>query len=271
MRTWLPVTIGALAVFGLFVLASLGRLWNPVHASGATTAPTVSMTQNLTFDPQFITVTVGTTITWNNVTTNIPHTTTSDNGDSFTWDSGQVNAGGSFPVTFTSPGTFTYHCTFHRSLGMTGTVFVQDVSTSPTPTPTGSTTPTPTSTATPTATVTPTVSAVGTRLVFLPGIYSGSSAITQPVSIVDYTYQPDSITVTAGSTVRWTNNSATSTQHTVTSDDGTSFNSGYLNAGQPFAVTFNTPGTYNYHCTIHASFVNGAWTFMIGSVVVLPQ
>jgi plastocyanin len=77
------------------------------------------------------------------------------------------------------------------------------------------------------------------------------------VSIVDFAFNPSSVTITAGSTVTWTNNGATT--HTVTADDG-SFDSGNLASGATYSFTFNTPGTYTYHCSIH--------TYMTATVVV---
>ena len=47
------------------------------------------------------------------------HTVTSDKG---LWDSGPIPPGGSYSVTFTQPGTYTYHCNNHK--GMTGTIMV---------------------------------------------------------------------------------------------------------------------------------------------------
>jgi plastocyanin len=70
------------------------------------------------------------------------------------------------------------------------------------------------------------------------------------VSIVDNAFGSTSITVEAGSTVTWTNNG--SNNHTVTADDG-SFGSGTLGSGGSYSFTFNSPGTYAYHCEIHPS------------------
>jgi len=50
----------------------------------------------------------------------VTHTVTSDNA---AWDSGNIPAGGTFKFTFTTAGTFPYHCTIHP--GMTGTIIVQ--------------------------------------------------------------------------------------------------------------------------------------------------
>jgi plastocyanin len=68
-----------------------------------------------------------------------------------------------------------------------------------------------------------------------------------------FAFSPASLTIKAGSTVMWKN--MTQAAHTVTSDDGKSFDSGSANpiAAQTgtFSFTFNTPGTFAYHCSIH--------------------
>jgi plastocyanin len=65
-------------------------------------------------------------------------------------------------------------------------------------------------------------------------------------------YDPQTVTVTKGQTVEWDwiDNGA---QHSVTSDDTTTFDSGLCSAGNKFFVTFNTAGDVKYHCTIHAA------------------
>jgi plastocyanin len=73
---------------------------------------------------------------------------------------------------------------------------------------------------------------------------AGAAAVT----IKGFAFDPASIEVAAGSTVTWTNQD--STAHTVTADDG-SFESGNIANGASFSQTFNTPGTYAYHCSIH--------------------
>ena len=81
------------------------------------------------------------------------------------------------------------------------------------------------------------------------------------VSIVDFAFSPAVITVTAGTVVTWTN--LGSYAHTTTSDVGSldPWDSGSLSTNGTFTRTFNTPGTYGYHCTIHPT--------MQGTVVVL--
>lgn len=97
---------------------------------------------------------------------------------------------------------------------------------------------------------------------------STGSAANAAVSAVNYQFSPTPLTISVGTTVVWTNN-AVSTPHTVTADDGT-FNSGNLNPTNTFTVTFNTPGTYNYHCQYHGSAgTNGqVGTGMAATIIV---
>ena len=93
-------------------------------------------------------------------------------------------------------------------------------------------------------------------LLTLAVLFSGCGAQkpeTQPVStnavdIQGFAFNPDTITITKGTTVTWTNKD--STAHTV---KGTAFTSGTLNQGQTYSQTFNEAGTFEYVCGIHAS------------------
>ncbi len=87
---------------------------------GGNSSSTVTM-GSTSFNPQNLTVTRGTTVTWSN-TSSIAHTSTSDNG---AWDTGNIPAGSSKTTTFNTTGTFPYHCTYHKSMGMVGTITVQ--------------------------------------------------------------------------------------------------------------------------------------------------
>jgi len=73
---------------------------------------------NFAFNPSAITVRAGTTITWTN-NDSASHTVTSDTN---TFASGTLSTGQSFSATFSTPGTYAYHCAIHPS--MTGTVIV---------------------------------------------------------------------------------------------------------------------------------------------------
>jgi plastocyanin len=68
------------------------------------------------------------------------------------------------------------------------------------------------------------------------------------ISVVDFAFEPGTVSVPAGATVTWTNTG--SRPHTVTADDG-SFDSGRLDPGEQFSQTFDQPGTFTYHCGFH--------------------
>jgi len=80
---------------------------------------------------------------------------------------------------------------------------------------------------------------------------------TDAVVIKNFAFSPATITVTAGSTVVWTNDD--SIQHDITFDGG-SIVSSVLNHNDTFSHTFPTAGTYHYICSIHP--------FMHGTVIV---
>ena len=67
-------------------------------------------------------------------------------------------------------------------------------------------------------------------------------------------YDPATVSVSKGQTVEWDwiDNGA---QHSVTSEDTTTFDSGLCGAGTKFFVTFNNAGDFKYHCTIHAAML----------------
>jgi plastocyanin len=80
-------------------------------------------------------------------------------------------------------------------------------------------------------------------------------------------FSPKDIMINTGDTVTWQWDDAT--PHTVTSDTGAWPDSGVKSGGPPFPSfqhTFNTPGTYKYHCQIHGG-PNGIG--MSGSVMVM--
>jgi len=70
------------------------------------------------------------------------------------------------------------------------------------------------------------------------------------VSIAGFAFSVSSLAVKQGTTVKWTNNDATT--HTVTADDG-SFDSDNIAPGGTFSHTFSSQGTFAYHCKIHSS------------------
>lgn len=107
------------------------------------------------------------------------------------------------------------------------------------------------STPTPAASVAPSVAAPSTVASAAPSSGgSGAAGGAGSVTIQNFAFQPATLDVAAGTTVTWTNQD--SAQHTVTADDG-SFGSDKLGTGSTFTHTFSAPGTYTYHCSIHAS------------------
>ena len=82
-----------------------------------------------------------------------------------------------------------------------------------------------------------------------------------PVSIIhikNFAYVPDTVTIPAGSTVRFVEDD--DTPHTVTATDH-SFDSGNLNQKETWKYTFAKEGTYKYFCAYHP--------YMKGTVVVV--
>ncbi|HLH21303.1 MAG TPA: cupredoxin family copper-binding protein [Chloroflexota bacterium] len=68
------------------------------------------------------------------------------------------------------------------------------------------------------------------------------------IDIQSFQFSTPTLTVPAGTTVTWTNHDVE--PHTVTADDR-SFGSRGLDTNETFAFTFDTPGTYAYHCALH--------------------
>jgi plastocyanin len=79
------------------------------------------------------------------------------------------------------------------------------------------------------------------------------------ISIGSTSFVPSKIQVPIGSKVLWTNND--STLHTVTEAAQALFNSDIIYSDQTWDYTFESIGTFDYHCTIHP--------FMKGTVIVM--
>jgi plastocyanin len=73
------------------------------------------------FSPKVITVIIGVnnTVTWINNDV-VPHTVTSD---TLLFDSGPISQGATYSYTFTTPGNYSYHCSYH--MWMRGMVIVK--------------------------------------------------------------------------------------------------------------------------------------------------
>jgi plastocyanin len=72
--------------------------------------------------------------------------------------------------------------------------------------------------------------------------------MTDKVEIADYKFAPETIQVSAGTKVTFTNSD--DTKHTATADDG-SFDTGDLDQGGSASVTLSKPGEFTYYCRYH--------------------
>ena len=79
---------------------------------------------------------------------------------------------------------------------------------------------------------------------------SGSS-----ITISDFKFSPATLTVRRGAALEVSNGD--STAHTMTADDGHSFDSGTVQPGGSTTIKVARTGRFPYHCTIHP-FMKGA-------------
>lgn len=259
--------------------------------------------QGLAFYPSTITVDAGDTVTWTYPSAE-PHTVTflgagqatppppSDpsapkpaggstyDGSTYT-SSGFIAMGYSYSLKFTKPGTYTYYCIIHQP-EMVGTVVVNPAGTAY---PANEDSYSNQAMAQTAADLQLAAQAV-TQFPYAPGGTHIAAGIAPGLAtaapsraivnrfIVDTNVDDSSVTVPAGSTVTWTNQS-NNAPHTVTfpvagqplpvlpgdpftppmggsTYDGTQVtNSGVLGAGQSYSLTFTKAGTYVYYCLFH--------------------
>jgi plastocyanin len=76
-----------------------------------------------------------------------------------------------------------------------------------------------------------------------------SSSPSSSIAISDFEFSPATIRVSSGARVGVTNSDTAA--HTVTADDGQSFNSGTVEPGASNTIQAPRAGTYPYHCDIH--------------------
>jgi plastocyanin len=116
-RLWPRVLGAALAIVCLLVPVEL--------AFAQDAAATVTMQNTLTFAPPTVHIAPGQSVQWTNPSV-LAHTVTADDS---TFDSGNVDPGGTFSWSFDTPGTYQYYCQPHGSAGlngMSGTIVVDD-------------------------------------------------------------------------------------------------------------------------------------------------
>jgi plastocyanin len=84
------------------------------------------------------------------------------------------------------------------------------------------------------------------------------SAHPAGVSIDNFTFGPQTLTVKAGTTVTWTNKD--DIPHGIASSNNAFTKSKALDTDDSYSFTFTTPGTYQYFCYVHPH--------MVGTIVV---
>jgi len=86
----------------------------------------------------------------------------------------------------------------------------------------------------------------------------GSSESTEPVAATEvqmaksYRFDPKTIEIEAGDTVTWTN--VDNFTHTVQVDGQEDHE---VERGESVSISFDTPGTYHYVCTLHRKDMDG--------------
>src|SRR5215831_7901145 len=113
----------------------LGAFWFQWSAFGTSIGVTIA---NFAFAPASVTVNQGDSVVWTQKDA-IPHTSTSDTAG--VWDSGLLMANKTFSFTFSTAGSFPYHCTVHPFMKASVTVQSAPVTPPPTNAPPPTTTP----------------------------------------------------------------------------------------------------------------------------------
>lgn len=128
MRTSRMIVYSAAA---MAVIAFLIAVWPSGDGDGdGTTAASggtrIVFTRDDVFKEMAVRVLPGTTIVWRNTGRN-PHTATADD---MSWDTGHLNPGDEWSMTFNEPGRYSYFCAYHGAPGghgMAGVILVGDV------------------------------------------------------------------------------------------------------------------------------------------------
>ena len=89
-------------------------------------------------------------------------------------------------------------------------------------------------------------------------LFARAEGSTSIVSIDNFSFGPQALTVKAGTTVTWTNKD--DIPHGIASSNNAFKKSGALDTDDSYSFTFTTPGTYQYFCYLHPH--------MVGSIVV---
>ena len=90
---------------------------------------------------------------------------------------------------------------------------------------------------------------VGAALLAIHATVANDKAASNEVTIDNFSYHPDTLTVATGTTVTWINRD--DVPHTVLSTDKKALVSPALDTDEKFSYTFNIAGTNAYYCSVH--------------------
>lgn len=140
---------GVLAMSATALATSVAGCGGADGSESSNDGTVVEMTDELVYDPETVTVSVGETVTWEN-TGNVGHTVTAyednipDGAEYFAsggfdsesaardayepgdTDAGDIPGGETYEHTFETAGTYEYYCIPHESSEMVGTVEVEE-------------------------------------------------------------------------------------------------------------------------------------------------
>jgi len=105
-------------------LALIAPIVTGCHNGQTSTTPNVPgaavvVLRNLMYNPMVLTVRVGTTVDWKWNDSGVDHDVRSDGGGPL---NSALRTGGDYDYTFTTAGTYPYHCSIHP--GMVGRIIV---------------------------------------------------------------------------------------------------------------------------------------------------
>ncbi len=86
-------------------------------------------------------------------------------------------------------------------------------------------------------------------IAFSGGAVAAEKASGKEITIDNFSFGPQMLTVPAGTQVTWVNHD--DIPHTVVSEDLVTFRSRALDTDESWSFTFTKPGTYTYFCSLH--------------------
>ncbi|MBS3142422.1 cupredoxin family copper-binding protein [Candidatus Woesearchaeota archaeon] len=120
---WLGILAGiiliVMAIMAVLLISEQETQQAPQQPEQQASQRTIIL-QNFAFSPSQMFIKAGDTVTWTN-SDSAPHTVTSNSGDEL--DSPSLSPGETYSHTFTTAGTYMYHCEFHPR--MTASITVQ--------------------------------------------------------------------------------------------------------------------------------------------------